>query len=347
MSARNILLVLTGGTICSFEDENGERSADTAKARTLIVRNFRESGSMYSGEDKIGFTVDMPLNILSENMTVTHWNTLINALKKYDLSRFDGVIILHGTDTLAYTASLLSLLMAGTPVPVFLVSAQQPLYMPDTNGNDNFRAAAELIAGGIVPNIYVVYGNHDGMYLHYGAHLFQCANRRDEFFSPDAMFLNGAVPTVKAAPKREMLLYSVHSLLSCVLRIAPYAGLDYRWFSLDGVRAVLHGTYHSCTVAVQPYGDEVETSHSLTWLKKKCDERNIPLFIEPCNEEAYNYYTTGDILRAGAKPLCRMTGEMTYVKLLCGCSMGLEGRELRSFLDREINGEFVYEGESI
>ena len=143
-----ILLILTGGTICSFADEHGERQSDVAQAEALIVKHFRESDSALQGEDAVSFECHRPLDVLSENMTVAHWNTLIDDLKRCDFSCYDGVILLHGTDTLAYTACLLSLLLEGTPIPVMLVSAQLPIDMPDSNGNHNFRRAVELIAGG-------------------------------------------------------------------------------------------------------------------------------------------------------------------------------------------------------
>ncbi len=350
-----ILLVLTGGTICSFADEKGERESDTARAQTLIVQNFRNGTSLYRDPEAVAFDPVSPLDILSENMTVTHWNTLIGALKSYDFSAYDGMIILHGTDTLAYTASLLSLLLAGIRIPIFLVSSQLPIYMEDANGNDNFRCAVELIAGGISPNVYAVYRNDEGagdkrisqMYLHYGAHLRQCANHSDNFYSLDMIPLDGSVPALGAssAPAQDMLLYACPALSPCVLCITPYVGIDYSRFCLEGVRAVLHGTYHSSTMSVNPYGETKENApESILYLKEKCDSHvpAIPLFIQPCNKDAYAYETTGIALRGGALPLFGTTPEMAYVKLLVGCALGLEGASLCDFMAKERCGEEIY-----
>ena len=68
----------------------------------------------------------------------------------------------------------------------------------------------------------------------------------------------------------------------------------------------------------------------------------IPLFLEHCHRDAYNYISTGIILKCGAIPVWTMTSEMTYVKLLVGCALGYEGEELKEFMNREINDEFVY-----
>ena len=125
-----------------------------------------------------------------------------------------------------------------------------------------------------------------------------------------------------------------------MLRIVPYVGINYRNFNLRGIRAVLHGTYHSYTLAVDvPKGGD--RAQSVLSLKRRCDRHTppIPLFLEPCNEDAYGYETTGHILRSGARAVCGMTSETTYVKLLVGLSMGLDADALEKFLAGEINLE--------
>ena len=349
MNSKNILLVLTGGTICSFADENNERSSDVKRAERLIIEKFRSSTSPFSSECCVKFHAEAPLNVLSENMSIENWNILIDALKKYDYSAYDGVIVLHGTDTLAYTSSLLSILFAGTKIPVFLVSSALPLTEKATNGNANFRAAVELILGGIKPNVYAVYRNYesnsgestDTMYIHYGSHLLQCANRSDNFYSKTMTKLEGPEPHFEAVgmPEKTLPLYACPELSDSVLRINPYVGINYERYSLDGVKAVIHGTYHSSTLAASA----AEVS-SATHLLLRCKTHNppIPMFLEPCNPKAYSYETTGKILRMGAGAIYGMTSEFSYVKLLLGVCRGLSGEALCEYMMSEINGEFIY-----
>ena len=330
----NILLLLTGGTICSFANESGERFSDTKKASSLIVENFRNSTSEYRDTN---FTVKRVLNVLSENMTVNNWNTFIKKFRRYDLSSYDGVIILHGTDTLAFTASLLSMLLVGTRIPVMLVSSAKPIYMENANGNENFKASVELIAKGISPNIYAVYQNTDGVtYVHLASRLLQCQNGSCDFFS------QGMTPIEKASFSKDlqirtMPIYSIEKLITSVLYITPYTGIDYSSYSLRGVKAVLHGTYHSQTAP--SFRDS--NRHSLLYLKKKCDRYNIPLFLCPCDNEAYDYETTGDLLRHGIIGISGMTNETAYAKILIGSSMGLSGYALVDYIKMEINSEFT------
>ncbi len=332
----NILLLLTGGTICSFANENNERCSNTEKAKFLITENFKKNAPDLS--DKVNFTFKSVLNILSENMSASHWNKIIKFLSTLNFSEYDGIVILHGTDTLAYTASLLSLLLAGTKIPVMLVSSYAPLDFPDTNGNENFKAALELIENKIPPNVYAVYKNRDGvLYLHYASHLLQCKNGSDDFYSCDMMRLDKKFCPESHAASENMLLYSVNKLKPCVLAISPYAAINYSHYSLSKVKAILHGTYHSCTVPVLPKN----SSSSILTLNRRAKRLNIPIYIHPCAEDSYKYETTGTAVRCGIKPAGRMTFEMTYIKLSVGCSMGLEGEKLDEFLKKEINAEFI------
>ena len=135
-----------------------------------------------------------------------------------------------------------------------------------------------------------------------------------------------------------MPLYTCPELSDSVLIIIPYVGINYDRYALDGVKAVMHGTYHSSTLCTFA---ENASSSALSFLER-CKKMGIPFFLEPCNSAAYSYETTGEILRAGAEAICGMSTEFSYVKLLVGCSMGLSGPELAEYVKKEINGEFVY-----
>lgn len=330
-----ILLILTGGTICSVEDEKGERSSDAEKAKYKIVSIFKNSNSPFKG---VGFDCRMPLNILSENMTVKTWNTLLDDFRSIeDFSSYKGIIILHGTDTLAFTSSLLSVMLSHLEIPVILVSAQLPLDKEETNGNANFRAATELIMNGIKPNVYAVYRNSDGkMYLHYGSELKQCADYSDDFFSGGSVELENTDNCRyegKEFSCRCNLLSEIDCLKGGVLRIVPYVGIDYDFYNLDKLSAVVHNTYHSQTVCVERSKKRGEVSNlSFLTFAQKCKEKGVDLFIAPCNSEAYSYESTSDALDKGAFPVSGMTFEMAYVKTLVGVSMELNGEELYKFV---------------
>ena len=210
--------------------------------------------------------------------------------------------------------------------------------------------------------MYVAYRNDETiknkltstMYIHYGSHLLQCPSHSNSFYSADMKPIKtGEFFKGKESSSDNVLLYECNKLENCVLRIEPYVGIDYSRFSLKGVKVVLHHTYHSGTMAVNPYHKNPDlkeeqsieyTKDSIMYLKKRCDKRcpKTELYIELCSKEnTYLYETTGIVLRSKVGTSWRTTSEMAYIKLLIGSSLGYEGKELQEFVDSEINGEFV------
>lgn len=358
-----ILLILTGGTICSFGNAEGmHRDVDSAKAKVRLLQQFEESDSEFADQE---FEVVTILDTLSENMTVPKWNELIAFLKQKELSSYRGIIVAHGTDTLAYTAALLALVLSGVERPVFLVSSQLPLDRAGANGSVNFRYSVELICHGIAAGVYAVYRNSDGKsYLHKGSHLESCRDYSDDFFSRDMVQITEHLDMIacdeapdakqerdpvsgervqKNAPHHKVTLSDIGTLKNDVVWIQPYVGLDYRTVVLpEGTRAVLHGLYHSSTACVGATAAEQEAADSVLTLLKRCRERNIPFVISPCPSE--DAYLSGSILRQnGALPVYGMTSEMVYVKALVAGALGYEKQELYDFLCEDICGEFVRE----
>lgn len=322
-----ILLILTGGTICSYENSDGKRATDAESAKYKIISEFKKSDSPFNG---VEFDTVMPLDTLSENMTVQKWNILLDELRKVERDKYNGIIILHGTDTLAYTASLLSLVMSEKNLPVCLVSSHSPVDCEGTNANINFRTSVELIMGGIKPNVYAVYQNSDGkIYLHYGSHLLQCGNYSNDFFSKDMIAVDSIEAVCAESQPFETdrnLLSEIKELNSKVLLINPYVGLDYNSVNLSGVSAVVHTTYHSQTVCVD--GD----TNSFAEFAKRCKKEGVSLILTPCDENTYSYISTASALENGVIPVSGMTDEMVYVKTVVGCSLGIKGQELAEFL---------------
>jgi L-asparaginase/Glu-tRNA(Gln) amidotransferase subunit D len=190
---KNILLVLVGGTICTALTEHGTLSV-SSNAGTKLVQGFMASDSPY--KEQVNITTSENLGILSENMTVDKWNLILKTYKKaVSEKEYDGVIFAHGTDTLAYSASLFSMLLADTKIPVFFASSNARLDTSTANGNENFRCAVECICRDLAPNVYVLYKNiSDGrMYLHLGSRLEQCKNYSEDFFS------NGAIDITESS----------------------------------------------------------------------------------------------------------------------------------------------------
>jgi L-asparaginase len=313
-----ILLIFTGGTICSFYNADNVKSTDTSKAKSLIEENFRKKNNT-----ELTFEYEFPYDILSENVTVCHWNALLDTFRKCNTESYDGIIVLHGTDTLAYSANLLSVALSSYPLPVFLVSSPTPLADEGSFGNDNFDVAVKLILNGVLPNVYVPYKNSDGKtYVHLGKNMLQCKNFSDDFFGGTEL------SDFKGEKNEgEYVLDKMKKLTPSVIKIDPYASLDYSRIKLSGIRAVVHGTYHSETLSM---GNISRFSARRLFSKKRV------VFLAPCTKDTpdFSYDTTATALALGAVPVSSMSSDMVYVKALVGVSLGYRGNELKNFVKR-------------
>lgn len=337
-----ILLIMTGGTICSRQS-GGVLSPDAGSAAPQLIDKLHEDERFC----RVEFEIMPVLDILSENMTLPRLWRLLAAFKGLSadkLSEISGIIIAHGTDTLAYTSSLLSLALAGYGKPVFLVSSQYPLDNPNANGFENFRAAVGMIMLGFGSGVYVAYRNSDGVtYLHQGAHLEQCRSFTSNFYSSDMKPCLDAKPCVITSDKAP--LYSLDRLEECVLKIEPYVGVDYSRYELSGVKAVLCGSYHSSTACVERGTKrQAFSKRSVLYLLQRCKARGIDFWLAGFDPQhgslsGNTYSSTADLLYSGVRPVISMTSETAYMKLVLAYSLGYEGDEVETFMERQLAGE--------
>jgi L-asparaginase len=319
----NIHIMHTGGTI-------GAEYTDDAR-RIAIARD----AARFPVPEDVRVSETAPMRILSENMTPARWGEMILHLRTLALSDKDGLIVTHGTDTLAYTACLLTLVFSAPKFPVVLVAANRPPDDPLSNARENFAAAIAVIKEKIPPGVYVVYRNGDGKtYLHAGAEVLQCPCGGEDFFSaryggaagdPLAEICAGEIRYRKAPPPGIPPIpgfpdgFDGKFVKTLVIR--PHVGLNYDNYRLDGVDAVLHGLYHSATAAAFAEGEYDEAS--ILYLAKRCADAGVPLYVAPFPEEPLRggkalYETTARILHAGVIPICNATFEMALVMLTLG-----------------------------
>ena len=131
-----ICTIFTGGTIGSEFSDNGYISADEGKKYQLIELYQKRYNKNHE------FVYRSPYYMLSENLDAKHINLLIREIElALMVGTYDCILVMHGTDTLCYTASALSLLFDDSDIPIILVSADHPLSDERSNGLDNFANA--------------------------------------------------------------------------------------------------------------------------------------------------------------------------------------------------------------
>lgn len=364
---KNILLILVGGTICTSINESGHLTV-SKEAGILLKDNYLKSDSPYADKVKIDTTKN--LYVLSENMTVKKWNEIIKTYRKYvSRKKYDGVILAHGTDTLAYSASIFSILFSASEIPVFFVSANENLKSDKTNGNDNFRCAVECICRGIIPNVYVPYKNiSDGrMYIHLGSRLEQCRNYSEDFHSvgefdvsdmTEDNYQKYLAQLEKRYPvnKRKAIVDILEewNLKDCVLFLTPYVGLNYSAYRYNSFDAVLHGSFHSGTACAQK-GEKTSRydRFSVLYMLDKCfkAKKNIDVYFFPAELKGGTYETVSVIGNhvVNGKSIRFLNGytyEMAYAKLVIAYSLFAKEEERHRFIYDEINYEVISEAKS-
>jgi L-asparaginase len=139
MKKTSIQLIYTGGTIGMMQD---------AATKQLVPLNFEHLSAQLPELNQFDFTIDVasfekPID--SSNMNPNIWIKLAKMIGD-NYNKYDGFVILHGSDTMAYTASALSFLLENLNKPVVLTGSQLPIGMIRTDGKENLITALEIAA---------------------------------------------------------------------------------------------------------------------------------------------------------------------------------------------------------
>ena len=141
---RNILLLATGGTIASMISEHGLKPGLDAEQLLSFIPEIREECQVDSIQ---------VCNIDSTNMKPEIWRQIVCAVEAKYLY-YDGFVICHGTDTMAYTSAALSYMILNSNKPVVITGSQKPISEDSTDARqnliDSIRYAADPDSRGVV-----------------------------------------------------------------------------------------------------------------------------------------------------------------------------------------------------
>lgn len=154
----SVLLIYTGGTIGMMENpETGVLESFDFKHLKVNVPELK----------RFKFTIDTiqfdpPID--SSDMEPFNWKKLVRIIQDH-YEKYDGFVILHGTDTMAYTASVLSFMLENLNKPVILTGSQLPIGKMRTDGKENLITALEIavdkdnMGKAIVPEVCIFFQN--------------------------------------------------------------------------------------------------------------------------------------------------------------------------------------------
>lgn len=311
-----IAIISTGGTIASRVDY-----------RTGAVRPALSASDLYSVVPELSNIARIDAEILfsqfSENIKPKHWSEMAEAAARRIKNGAAGVVIAHGTDTMAYTAAALSFALQNLPVPVILVGSQRSADRPSSDAATNLIAAVK--AASTAPFAEVAVAMHETtsdtpILLHRGTKVRKChTSRRDAFksinASPLARMENDKIIMLvndyrKRDAKRKLVLKPNFDEKVALLKFHPglnpevirlYVSRGYRGIVLEGTGLGHVGNY--CFPAVK----EAIQNGTLVAMTSQCLWGRI-------NMNVYNQ--ARDLLAIGVTPLEDMLPETALVKMM-------------------------------
>lgn len=300
-----ILVIFTGGTIGSTI--SGEYISTDGNKPYVILEKYN---TQYP--NSIEWDTVSPYTILSENVTCKNYGMLYNAVKQGLSKDYAGIIITHGSDTLQYSASFLSIAFGSDTIPVLLVSSNYVLEDERANGMENFRCAVDFILNKRGRGVFVPYRN-DGeeCKIH-----VPCVLLGHNPYSDDLFSINGGYYGVykgdefcygQKRAKEEALELNVDFFKegTDVLKLLMHPGMVYPQ-SFLGVKAILLQAYHGGTLCV----DSEEFQNFIN----KAKEAGILVYLVGANNQT-EYESCKLYESMGIKVLPQVSPVYAYMRL--------------------------------
>jgi L-asparaginase len=329
-----LLFLLTGGTLLMTPDGDASGS-EAAPLRVHEVADGVYDLSRYVPSlSAVADIETRPLFAMdSANMQPEDWLTLAREVHR-ELPRYDGIVVIHGTDTMAYTASALALLLGPLPKPVVLTGSQKPLVDLRSDARQNLIDAA-LVATLPVPEVSVVFHSRG---LRGARSTKKDAWGFDAFDSPQLAPLVELGLEVEIAshvrPASELLPFD-DRLERRVLAVRVFPGLDPALVRA-AVRAGVKG------LVLEGYGTG-NVPQTLLPALEEARSRDVPVVVvSQCLRgfvDLSRYEGGAMAADAGAISAKDMTAEAAVAKLMVGIGRYGTGEALRAYFASSVVGE--------
>ena len=327
MDKKKILLLTTGGTIASLPGGSGlePRRSEVMELALDQLRSYYD------------ITIDDVMCLDSSNITPEEWQLIARRIYE-DRAGFDGIVVSHGTDTMAYTASAVTFMLPDIDLPVVFTGSQLPLADMLSDAPGNLRTAFAMAASG-----------HPGVFLAFDRKvMLGCravkirASGFSAFESVNARYAaqvtnHGLVVDDTVLPRRhgEARLCPEISRNVFLLKLTPglnpavfdvlaamgYQGIVIEAFGLGGVN-VLHKGLRGIRRAVEDGISVVVTTQCLY------DSADLQV-----------YQVGNKLLELGVIQGRDMTSEAAMTKLMWAIGQGMEQEQIRALFARNLAGE--------
>lgn len=213
---KHICLIATGGTIVSKDSGSGLEPELTPQDLLDCVPELQEIAQI---------SVRDLYHLDSTNINQEHWLGMANCIQK-EYNAFDGFVIVHGTDTMAYTAAALSYLIQNSKKPIVLTGSQKSVYQRDTDARRNLLDAFYFAADSRSHGVYIIF---DGKAI-LGTHARKMRTHSYNAFSsincPEAAILLDGRIVRYFEPEISGDVYFYNKMNARVLCVRPYPGIS-------------------------------------------------------------------------------------------------------------------------
>jgi len=336
----NILIIYTGGTIGMVRDK--QTGALHPVNGIELYEHIPILGKLDYGIEFYSFD---PL-LDSSDMNPGHWVELVSVIEK-NYEKYDGFVVLHGSDTMAYTASALSFMLENLNKPVIFTGSQLPIGMIRTDGRENFLNSVEIAASmedetPVVPEVAICFDNK----------LFR-GNRTSKFNAENfSAFLSGKYP-VLAEVGVHIKYYHDRILKPNFKKLKVYKSLDENIAILKLFPGITEKAVHSIlntgglkAVILETFG--AGNAPTAPWFLdqlRQAIEKEIILFnVTQCKGgtvEMGKYETSAHLEKIGVIGGYDITTESAVTKLMFLLGSDLSREEIIRYLQTSLRGEMT------
>ena len=331
-----VLIIHTGGTIGMTRTERGyEPNGEVFRSAIYNLKDLK------ADDIPLWDLVETEPLLDSSRMSVIEWNK-IGKLIADSYEEYDGFVVLHGTDTMAYTASAMSFMLCGLDKPVILTGSQIPLFETRSDGRDNLITSLMIAGSGKIHEVCIYFG---GLLLRGNRTTKYSADGMQAFRSPNYPPLATAGISIQynetAMRKAEGVPFRCVRLREIpigVLKVFP--GIRFELF-----RSMFTGTLKGVVLETFGSGNIPDDNNVLASITaEKGAEDTVTVVCSQCPQGTVNMsaYEAGSMLRQiGAASGRDMTTEAAVAKLYYLFSTCSETAAVKELIEKDLRGELT------